>query len=176
MNYAEKLWASRGTARAIIQPPTTPPPPAKPGKTFALVIGISTYEQREKFPDLAFAGRDAAAFATYLKTDRGGVPAPMLLKDQDATSGAIRNYFNSLKTKAGKDDSVIVFVAAHGDMLDNIPSLITRRADPQDPSINSLPLAELQNLVLGRSDPFRRAMMFLDLCHSGHAARFERPA
>ncbi len=176
LKYAEQLSASRGTARAIVHPPSGPPPPSPPGKTYALVIGISTYDQRDQFPDLPFASRDAAAFVKYLVTDRGGVPAPMVLQDQAATSGAIRTYFNALKTKAHKNDSIIVFVAAHGDMLHNIPSLITRRADPQDPSINSLPLSELQNLILGRTSPVRRAMIFLDLCHSGHAARFELPA
>ncbi|MFN7994555.1 MAG: tetratricopeptide repeat protein [Bryobacteraceae bacterium] len=176
LKYAERVWASRGTARAILHPEPTPRSATGSGKTYALVIGISTYDQRDRFPDLPFASRDAASFVKYLVTDRGGVSAPMVLQDQAATSGAIRNYFNALKTKAGKNDSIIVFVAAHGDMLHNIPSLITRRADPQDPSINSLPLSELQDLMLGRTSPVKRAMMFLDLCHSGHAARFELPA
>jgi tetratricopeptide (TPR) repeat protein len=176
LKYAETLRASRGAARAIVQPAPAAPPPARPGKTYALVVGISEYDQAAQFPDLPFAGRDASEFAKYLRTDRGGVPDPMVLRDRAATSGAIRNYFNSLKTRAGKNDSIVVFVAAHGDMLHNIPSLITRRADPQDPSINSLPLSELQNLILGRTAPFRRALIFLDLCHSGHAARFEPPA
>ena len=173
--YAEKLRASRGAPRAIIQPTATPPIAAAPGKTYALVIGISKYEQPEKLPDLLFASRDAASFEDYLKTPRGGVPASVVLTDKAATSGAIRNSFNFLKTKAGKNDSIIVFVAAHGDVLNNIPNLITHRADPQDLSINSLPLSELQSLILGRTEPFRRALIFLDLCHAGHAGRFQLP-
>jgi tetratricopeptide (TPR) repeat protein len=168
------LIEDRASSRAIVHPDD----PAEPksttqGKTFALVVGISAYEQPQ-VPNLDFAAADAKAFDHYLHTPRGGADEVSLLTDAAATSGAIRNYFINLTTKAKKDDAVILLIAAHGDMIRGRPVVITHRSNPQDFGINSIPMSQIQRWMLGQQ-PFRRAYVFLDVCHAGHVAQFTTP-
>lgn len=165
----------RVSSREIVHPadPASPRPAGGKGRTYALVVGISKYEQ-SRVPDLDFAADDARAFERYLRTPRGAADEVALLTDAEATSGAIRNSFIKLTTRAGKDDTVILLVAAHGDMIRGRPAVITHRSNPQDLSINSIPMSQIQRWMLGQQ-PFRRALVFLDVCHAGHAARFETP-
>lgn len=165
----------RVSSREIFHPPDPAAPKAAPlGKTYALVVGISKYEQSQ-VPDLDFAAEDAKAFDQYLRTPRGAADEIALLTNAEATSGAIRNYFINLSTKARKEDAVILLIAAHGDMIRDRPVVITHRSNPQDFSINSIPMSQIQRWMLGQQ-PFRRAYVFLDVCHAGHAAQFETPS
>jgi hypothetical protein len=54
---------------ASIQPMASTP---RSGATYAVVIGISDYQDAE-IPDLRFADKDAEAFANYLHSPAGGV-------------------------------------------------------------------------------------------------------
>jgi Flp pilus assembly protein TadD len=162
-------------AREIVHPEQkTTKQDAGAGKTYALVIGISKYEQ-QNIPNLRFAANDAKDFAAYLRTDRGAAAEVVELIDSQATSGAIRQSFNALYKKAGPRDAVVLLVAAHGDMdpARNIPMVITHRANPQDLTINAFPMSEIQLWLLGRKAPFGRATIFLDVCHAGHFAEFQ---
>ncbi|MEO8659588.1 MAG: tetratricopeptide repeat protein [Bryobacteraceae bacterium] len=168
------LIEDRVSSRAIVHPPDPAEATSTPqGKTYALVVGISAYEQPQ-VPNLDFAAEDAKAFDHYLHTPRGGADEVSLLTDAAATSGAIRNYFINLTTKAKKDDAVILLIAAHGDMIRDRPVVITHRSNPQDFSINSIPMSQIQRWMLGQQ-PFRRAYVFLDVCHAGHVAQFATP-
>ncbi|MES1258652.1 MAG: caspase family protein, partial [Acidobacteriota bacterium] len=178
--YMERLRA-RPAARSIRQPDAAEtvaaPSGAQPtkGRIHALVIGISKYEQRE-IRDLSYADRDATDFATYLRTPRGGVGDKdhlEVLLNAEATTAEIRNRMNALKSGAGKDDTVIVFAAGHGDMWQGAPRLITHRADPQYIGISAYPMKQFQQLLDGQLAPWGRALIFLDICHSGHLAQFQ---
>jgi tetratricopeptide (TPR) repeat protein len=145
------------------------------------VVGISKYEQSPVVPNLAYADQDALLVQKYLESARGGRAVIKLLLNDQATSGAIRNQFLDLKRRAGRNDTVWLFVAAHGEMLpvgdavpfsQKVPSIITHRADPQDVRISSFPMQEAENWMLGKTAPFGRAMIFLDLCHAGHFIEF----
>jgi tetratricopeptide (TPR) repeat protein len=180
--HIQQLQEAPAHARSLNEPST----PAnqsnqKTGNIYALVVGISHYEQSPLIANLDFAARDATAFADYLKSERGGRAEVKLLRDGEATSGAIRNYFLDLKKRAGKDDTVWLFIAAHGEMLptgnavpddQKTPSIITYRAHPQDTNMNSFAMQEVQSWMLGKTVPFGRAMIFLDVCHAGHVAEF----
>jgi tetratricopeptide (TPR) repeat protein len=176
LNKRMETLRSAPAARSIRQPaPAGPPAPqTAKGHTHALLIGISRYQQQE-IQDLAFADLDAREFANYLHTPRAGLgpqdTVDVLLNEQ-ATLAAIRNRMNALKTSAGKDDAVLVFAAGHGDMWQGIPSLITHRADRQYVGLSTYPMDEFQKLLDGRFARWGKAMIFLDICHSGHIAQF----
>ncbi|HVN04830.1 MAG TPA: tetratricopeptide repeat protein [Bryobacteraceae bacterium] len=161
--------------------PEAQPPPQPNGNVYALVVGITHYEQAPKIKDLEYAARDAELFAQYLRSPRGGAKEVVFLPDAQATSGAIRNYFMALKRKAGKRDTVWLFVAAHGGMLpegktppgvSKMPSILTHRADPQDVNINSVSLQDAEDWMLGRAAPFGAARVFLDVCGAGYFVQF----
>lgn len=164
------------TARSLVQPadPRATPDATRTGKTYALVIGISTYDS-PKFQTLPFARTDAAQFAKYLATPRGGADEVKVLTDPEVTSGAIRNYFNYFTTKAKPEDTVVLMIASHGALEAGAPYVITPRADPQNPSINSFPLSEVQEWARGKKGPFRRTLAFLDLCYAGRLREVATP-
>ena len=94
--------------------------PTLNGKTFALLIGISRY-QNSAIPPLHFADRDAESFRDYLMSARGGALSSQqlqLLLNENATRERIENGIaNLVRGKGNRENTLIVFVAAHGTML-----------------------------------------------------------
>lgn len=160
-----------GSPREIIHPkvPVAKAPAPPSGRTYALVIGIKHYEQ-DGIPDLLFSEADAKDFADFMTSPRGGKAEVVPLINQQATVAAIRNNLIDLLAKLGKNDTFVLFIAAHGDMQQGTPTLVTYRANPQDTSIDGLPLSEIQKLRFGEQKPFRELRIFLDICHAGYVA------
>ena len=70
-----------------------------PKNTYAVVIGISDYQDKD-IPDLRFADRDAEAFANCLRSPVGGSldgDHLKLLTNQNATAGRIASLMGALK-------------------------------------------------------------------------------
>ncbi|MEO6691420.1 MAG: hypothetical protein ABIO44_03675, partial [Saprospiraceae bacterium] len=68
------------------------------GKTFAVVVGISDYQDKD-IPDLRFADKDAEAFANYLRSPSGGSldgDHLQVLTNQNATAGRIAGALDNL--------------------------------------------------------------------------------
>ena len=181
LKHIQRLIDRPAGARMLTEPPAKGGAPAASGTVYALVVGISKYEQSPVVRNLAYADQDALLVQKYLESARGGKAVVKLLLNDQATSGAIRNQFLDMKRRAGHNDTVWFFVAAHGEMLplgdavpfsQKVPSIITHRADPQDVRISSFPMQEAENWMLGKTAPFGRAMIFLDLCHAGHFVEF----
>jgi len=94
------------------------PPSSGQGATFAVVIGISDY-QDEDIPDLRFADRDAAAFASFLRSQAGGSLDEDHIKvliNQEATSGHVAEALDALIELAKADDRIIIYFSGHGDV------------------------------------------------------------
>lgn len=151
-----------------------PPPAAEPGaagKLYALLIGISRYQSPQIRP-LHFAHQDANVFYQYLKSARGGqLPDSdvVLLTDERATTAAIRNAFETfLKVRAGKNDTVVLFIAAHGAVEPGRGAhLVTYDSDPQDLTTTALPMADVQKLLREDLSRAGRVMAYVDACRSG---------
>src|SRR5262249_32005589 len=110
------VWA-RDKAREAMPPAS--PDPTGPGKTFALVVGVSGYEHHEQhIEDLQYAAVDAVTFGDFLEKPRGGGPRLkddlVLLREGTATTDAIRRYMDVVFRKAHENDTVVLFFAAHG--------------------------------------------------------------
>ena len=147
-------------------------PPLPGGNTYALLIGVSKYKKPEL--NLQFAHADAIDMARFLQSPRGGsVPAGniLLLTDEKATTAAVRNGFKDfLKSRAGKNDTIVVLVAGHGTV--EIPGsqksyILTHDSDPQDLNSTALPMAELQDLFNQQLPNVGRILMFVDVCKAG---------
>ncbi|MDQ1239613.1 MAG: ankyrin repeat protein 50 [Thermodesulfobacteriota bacterium] len=100
------------------KPPTKDPmgsPPGARGKLYALVVGVGLYKDGA-LPKLDLADQDAKAFGDFLKTqDRLFHEAQItsLINDK-ATKAEIEKYLYYTLPKAGKDDTVILFLSGHG--------------------------------------------------------------
>lgn len=144
------------------------------GQTFALLIGISQYQKLPKDQWLEFANADATTFANHLKSARGGNVPPaniLLLTDAQATTAALRNGFETfLKGRAGKSDTVMIVIAAHGTV--ETPGnkgayILTYDSDPQDLATTALPMVEIQKLSQEKLSHVGRLAIFIDVCRAG---------
>ncbi|HSB14104.1 MAG TPA: tetratricopeptide repeat protein, partial [Bryobacteraceae bacterium] len=140
------------------------------GKTYALLIGISSYRS-EQVPQLRFAHRDARVFAQYLKSPRGGALPDsdvVVLTNEAATTAAIRNAFETfLKVRAGPKDTVILLIAAHGVAEPERGAfLVTYDSDPQDLAATALPMADVHKLLREDLSRVGRVMAYIDACRA----------
>lgn len=144
------------------------------GKTFALLVGISKYQKLPQEQWLQYANADATIFADHLRSGRGGaVPADniLLLTDEKATTAALRNAFETfLKGRAGKNDTVMILIAAHGTV--ETPGnkgayIVTYDSDPQDLGSTALPMADIQKLSQNQLSNVGRVAIFIDVCRAG---------
>ena len=142
------------------------------GKSFALLVGISDYQNPHIIP-LRFAHEDAILFQQHLQSPRGGALANenvQLLINEQATAAGIRTAIETLlKTVAGPEDTVLIFFASHGtvDPETRQGFIVTYDSDPQDLASTALPMADLQNLVEQRLSSVKRVQIYVDVCHAG---------
>jgi len=143
------------------------------GRTLALLVGISKYQKLPNDQWLQYAHADAEVLHKHLASPRGGaLPAAdlFLLTNEKATTAAIRNTVETLlKGRAGKDDTVLVFFAAHGvvETANRQAFIITHDSDPQDLKGTALPMADVQFLLAERLTAVKRVIAFVDVCRSG---------
>lgn len=88
--------------------------PSQEGQTFALVIGISDYQN---LPKLKFADRDAEIFANYLVT-AAHVPIQnvKLFRNKEANKVSIEYEIGNLKKRLKPNDKVFLYFAGHADI------------------------------------------------------------
>jgi uncharacterized caspase-like protein len=152
--------------------PTKTAPEKRPGKLFAVVIGISHYVKSDgQINDLQFADRDATAMLEFLKSPAGGGVTDddsLLLLNGDATTQSIRHALFTFLTKPQEQDTVVIYIAGHGapDPLDprNL-YLLTADTKPDDMGGTGFPMWQLQD-VFERVLKAKRVITFADTCHS----------
>ncbi len=142
------------------------------GQTFALLIGISQY-QDPRIKDLQFAHTDALLFEKHLKSPRGGALPDeniKILVNEEANTSAVRNAFDSfLKAQAGPNDIVLVFLAAHGtvDRKTGEGYIVTYDSNPEDLASTAVLMSDIQNLIQEELRDIRRLLIYVDVCHAG---------
>ncbi len=151
------------------------PDPAAGGETYALLIGISEFQNAQIRP-LKYAHEDAALFASFLKSPRGGaVPEENIttLTNERATTAAIRTAFDAILTRATGKDTVLVLIATHGTVVENPRSrshgayIVTYDSDPEDLATTGLPMSAVQKFIREDLGKTARVLAFVDACRSG---------
>src|SRR5690242_20631251 len=163
------------------------PAPEPNGKTYALLIGVSRYKNDPPITSLQYADKDAESFAELLKTPIAGeLKEPdeiRLLTNEKATRAAIDDAVKDLgKTRAGPDNTLILFVGAHGVYLTEEEDPVTRRKIQKDPYIllydtntqdaktTGYPMEDFRRMVAEQAMRFGRVLVFLDVCHAQNVA------
>jgi len=157
------------------------PPPAQVRDKWALIVGISTFQQPqiEKL-GIKFTTTDAGDLARLLKDPAVGRFKPdhvVTLTDRQATTIGIKERLNWLARMAGPDDLVLVYFATHGSARDmdtaNASYIVTydtnvgANFDNQDALFaTGLGMAEVASIVASRIHA-QRAVVVLDTCYSG---------
>ncbi len=178
-SHKDAVWA-RGVERI----PRGKPAAEAGGKTYALVIGISRYKHDPPIASLRYADRDAKLFAELLSKPLGGSLRPdqrRLLRNEEATRAAIDAATQQLAREAsaaGKQNTLILYIAAHGVFLHEeedpkthrvkqAPWILTYESNPQDPKTTGYPIADFRKMLVAQADVFRRVLVFVDVCHAG---------
>jgi hypothetical protein len=146
---------------------------AKKREVYAVVIGINKYKN---LPSLKYAVNDAREFYRYL-VEVNQVPKDhiWLLLDEDATLEKLKSTLGTLvRQNAGRDDTVIIFLASHGatEMDASSPDgdglekyILPHNADPKDLYSSAIPMSEVARIFQRISS--ERLVFISDTCYSG---------
>lgn len=146
----------------------TPKPDTKLPSIWAVVVGISKYQDRNL--ELRFANKDAQSFYGFLKSPGGGaVPDKQidLLLDRNATRADIIQAINSKLRMAYDDDEVIIYIACHGvpDEVSGELYFLGYDADTRNIPGTGISQSDIQKAIA--TARAKKIIMVADACHSG---------
>lgn len=159
------------TRREPALAPAAGAPGTRVGERFALVVGLSRYQnEAQGVGPLPGAAEGAARLAEFLKSEKGGgFPEAnvFLLVDEQATSAALRHALFVSLQKAIEEDLVLFFFCGHGAPEPGGAAnyyLLTYDADPQNLPGTAMPTWDVE-MAFNRNVKARRAALFIDACH-----------
>jgi tetratricopeptide (TPR) repeat protein len=141
-------------------------------RLWAVVVGISHYDNVPPQAQLKFADRDAQAFAAFLRSPAGGgFPSDHVqtLLNNQASLSALRTALGTwLARSAEPEDIVYIFFAGHGVTEgEHDGYLLARDSDPQNLYATALPITELDKIITQRVHA-RHIVLIADACHAGN--------
>ncbi len=138
--------------------------------SYIVCCGVSQYVNSDY--NLAFAAKDARDLAESVKRSvlsRGLEPKVLLLCDNDADLSVLSKIQKFLSS-ATIDDEVIVFMAGHGALDNNLNSrIILYDSNFLETEKLGITFSEIENFLLGI--PVLKKMLLLDTCHSGEVEK-----
>jgi uncharacterized caspase-like protein len=151
---------------------------AAPGKTWALLVGISNYQKLPHDLWLQYPDADAVLFGQFLESAQGGAVAAgqiLLLTNEKATTAAVRAGLRGfLRDNPGKNDTVYVLIAGHGTVNNNVDNngayILTWDSDPENLAATALPMAELHSVVEDELNRAGRVILLADVCRAATIA------
>jgi hypothetical protein len=172
-NFLLTFQGGMGTgSRGFVAEPPSQPPAKRAGKLFAVVIGISKYDQSDlTISDLKYADRDAMSVLEFLKSPAGGGlsdDSVSLLINEHATTQNIRHALFTFLTQAQPQDTVVIYIAGHGAPDPHDPRnlyLLTADSKPDDMGATAFPMWQMQD-VFERVLKAKRVITIADTCHS----------
>ena len=161
-----------------VQPVAEKPAAAPTGTTYAVIAGISDYENTD-ITDLRYAHVDAQAFAEYLRSPAGGsVPENQLtvLLNEQASLGQFAAALDGLLEKAKENDLIFIYFSGHGDVERKTisqPGFLLCWNSPSRVYMGggTYALSWLQEIVSTLSLQNKaRVVVITDACHAGKLA------
>jgi hypothetical protein len=168
MNPRPRRWAVTLAAALVVAGAGEAQDPDPPGKNYALLVGINTY-QAEGVRNLRFAAPDAKALAEVLRAK--GYETIPLFEDEHVVvrRELIIGELTWLARVARPQDSVLIYFAGHGVRARHGTNEYTYWL-ARDTTLARLEIDGLRlNHVLDyiADIPARRKLVILDHCHSG---------
>jgi WD40 repeat protein len=137
---------------------------------YLITIGESKFQQSAY--NLKYASKDANDIVKIFKTNKtyANVISKTIVNDQVTKSGI--EDLKSMLSKAGINDHVILFIAGHGVLDENLDYYFASYdMDFQNPAEKGIPYENLENLLDGIS-PLKKILL-IDACHSGEIDKDE---
>ncbi|HWP44412.1 MAG TPA: caspase family protein, partial [Blastocatellia bacterium] len=134
-----------------------------PGRTWALVVGVSRYQKLPGGQQLQFAERDAADFAQAISSTTGAERLRVLLGQQATSSNIKSSIGNWLARSAWEADTVVLFFSGHALIERDFGEayLLASDSDPKNPYTTGVSLNELSH-ALSRRVRARRVLVIAD--------------
>ncbi|MEO6190583.1 MAG: caspase family protein [Saprospiraceae bacterium] len=151
------------------------------GNTWAVVVGISDY-QNPDIPDLKFADADAIAFINYLRSSAGGTLEESHIKgliNEKATAAQFASALDWLMDKSKEGDQAIIYFSGHGDVERKTitqPGFLLCWDAPYKVYMGggTFGLTYLQEIISTLSLQSKaKVIVYTDACHSGKLAGSE---
>lgn len=146
----------------------------EPERRWAVIIGVSEYENLPQKSWLRSCDQDAKALASFLQTARGGsVPSSqlMLLLNEKATARAIRIALDRVITESKAGDVVYLFYAGHGKVKPYGSSeaayLMAYDSEPDYLNATAIPMDEIHRYVDSHLRQAAQVVLITDACHAG---------
>ena len=141
------------------------------GRTYALVVGISSYPNLNR---LLYADDDAYLFADYLVNQKICEKRNVrILIDSVATKA---NFFKELRKildSTASNDRIFIYFAGHGDVENDIESgfLLTYNCEPNNyPATDAIDISMLEKFVAAFTKKNTKVVLITDACRSGNLA------
>ncbi len=142
-------------------------PPKEP-HLYILAVGIDKYKDADI--NLAFSAKDARDVAGKLLVQSVGIYKrgnihPLILADKEATKKNVLSRITELAGKMKPTDGLIIFVAGHGVLYQNLYYLITHDYNgniDEDAMISSSEIMEMSKKIKSLNQLF-----VFDTCHAG---------
>jgi tetratricopeptide (TPR) repeat protein len=161
---------------AVAQQDVAPPAATEPPQPtyYAVVIGVSEFENLPKEEWLDYADDDARAFYEFITSPRGRGFLPenvFLMTNEEAQSQAMRSRLGStLAKKVKPEDTVYIFIATHGTVEREAARegyVMGYDSDREDLYTSAMPMRELGNIMTNRLKNAKRIFLFADVCRAG---------
>ena len=147
-----------------VQSPVTVP------RSYALIVGISHYENLPANAQLKYPDRDAAdVYTTLISPDGGQFPPENVhrLLDSEATVANIRRELEQwLPSVTNPDDRVLIYFAGHGFVSSGKAYLAPYDVDVHNIAGTAYPMEQLGK-VIGSEVKGKWKVLITDACHSG---------
>jgi tetratricopeptide (TPR) repeat protein len=149
------------------------------GNTYALLVGISAFQDKTIKP-LEFAHADAIELSNLIRSPRAGaIPADnvVTLPNEKATQAAIRSAIEThLKARAGANDTIFLFIASHGAMVDKKGYIVAYDSNPQELATSGIPMDDIRELFETQLSKVKRLYLYVDVCHAGNVGQIDTKA
>jgi tetratricopeptide (TPR) repeat protein/uncharacterized caspase-like protein len=150
----------------------TPEPPKAPSipRSYAVIVGISHYENLPANLQLQYSERDAQSIYTILISPEGGnfkaENVHILTGDKASLAGLRREIDTWLPSVAKPGDRVLVYFAGHGFMYQGKGYLAPYDFDANKIAATGYPMDELGAIMGGKIQASSKVLL-TDACHSG---------
>ena len=154
----------------LANPETLRTPPAVP-RGYAVVIGISSYQNLRPGDNLMFAEKDAENLYSALISKEAGIMEFENVKKLIGPQATLQNIRNALEVwlpaHAQEADRAVIYFVGHGVTdPEGRGYLVPYDLDPAHITATAYPMQRLGDVV-SRSVKARWKIMLLDACHSG---------
>ena len=167
-----QIYAENVTKTASLKQTYTfqAPPSNKRGNLYMLAIGVSDYAQSNY--NLKYAAKDAADMASIFHFQTNNkIQKIKLMQNSEVTKASIEEA-KDFMSEAGVDDIVVLFVAGHGVLDDDLDYYFAPYdMDFSNPSKNGVSFALFDEIL--ENTKSRKKLMLIDACHSGEIDKDE---